>query len=362
MINLYSGNPRAGKTHSTVEFLIIPSLDQGRTIVTNIPLKPGVDAEFLLLDDYPQGKIITFDSKEPLDANHKYQYGFFADEERFPKGAIFVIDECWRYWPAGIRSESIPVIEKEFFAEHGHNVGDDGYTTEINLVTQDATQLCSYVTTLVDKTFFTTKLDDLGAVAANKAAVDSFKGLYKKGQKGLKPSTSTSFKYREEIYRYYISHTKGEGKTGLEAVSDDRTNFLRIVMRRMIWVVGFLVLSGFVFYQWINQDKFKSGTQQASAPSSSVAGQVVETVAPAKEIDFVLPVLDLVYITGSVRLDGYTDYFFKSKREFYTRKFLQSIGYKVVAKSECHAVIFDLEGEKLDVFCGSQVEGSGDDA
>ena len=229
----YSGLPGSGKSYGVVENVVIPALEAGRHIITNIPLKLG-----RLSDDYPQGKVTIFSNKEAED-----DPGFF-DMERHPAGVIWIIDEAWRFWKSGMKATNIPQCQKEFFTEHRHNVGEDGRTNEIVLVTQDLAQLCAFVRGLVEETYRATKLTAIGQ--KNKYRVDVFMGAAT-GQKPGKPMRQLYGSYKPEIYQYYKSHTrnKTDFAAGMEEKADDRANVLKhplikfgIPMAILIMVAG----------------------------------------------------------------------------------------------------------------------------
>ena len=211
----YSGLPGSGKSYGVVENVVIPALESGRHIITNIPLKLG-----RLADDFPEGKITLFDNKEAED-----DPGFF-DLERHPPGVIWIIDEAWRFWKSGMKSTNIPQCQKEFFTEHRHCVGPDGRTNEIVLVTQDLAQICAFVRSLVEETYRAVKLTAIGQ--KNKYRVDVFMGEAT-GQKPGKPMRQLYGSYKPEIYQYYKSHTrnKTDFASGMEEKADDRANILK---------------------------------------------------------------------------------------------------------------------------------------
>lgn len=211
----YSGLPGSGKSYGVVENVVIPALESGRHIITNIPLKLG-----RLSDDYPKGKVTLFDNRDAED-----DPGFF-DLERHPAGVIWIIDEAWRFWKSGMKATNIPQNQKEFFTEHRHNVGEDGRTNEIVLVTQDLAQLCAFVRGLVEETYRAVKLTAIGQ--KNKYRVDVYMGAAT-GQKPGKPMRQLYGSYKPEIYQYYKSHTrnKTDFAAGMEEKADDRANVLK---------------------------------------------------------------------------------------------------------------------------------------
>lgn len=125
-----------------------------------------------------------------------------------------------------MKATNIPQCQKEFFTEHRHNVGPDGRTNEIVLVTQDLAQLCAFVRGLVEETYRAVKLTAIGQ--KNKYRVDVFMGAAT-GQKPGKPMRQLYGSYKPEIYQYYKSHTrnKTDFAAGMEEKADDRANVLK---------------------------------------------------------------------------------------------------------------------------------------
>jgi zona occludens toxin len=212
----YSGLPGSGKSYGVVENVIIPALNAGRHIITNIPLSLG-----RMADDFPKGKITTFTNSEASEQDSP-----FFDMERHPSGVIWVIDEAWRFWKSGAKSVNMPQEEKEFFTEHRHNVGPDGRTNEIVLVTQDLSQLASFVRQLVEETYRAVKLTAIGS--NTKYRIDVYMGAAV-GQKPGKPMRQLYGSYKKEVYQYYKSHTrnKTDFAAGMEEKADDRANVLK---------------------------------------------------------------------------------------------------------------------------------------
>ncbi|UZR30721.1 zonular occludens toxin domain-containing protein [Methylococcus mesophilus] len=204
----YVGLPGAGKSYGVIENVILPSVKRLRPIWTNIPL---VMQEWEIV--WPDVEIRVFDNAQAQ------QPGFWAG---LPGGAVIVIDEAWRFWPAGIKSADLTEEHKSFFAEHRHKVGANQYSQEIVLIVQDLTNLCSYVRNLVDKTFVATKLDTLGA--DKRYRVDIYGGPQRGPRYPVKAAIRQIFgSYKPEVYRLYKSHTKAlDDMVGIESKPDGR--------------------------------------------------------------------------------------------------------------------------------------------
>lgn len=212
--NAYTGLPRSGKSYGVVENVIVPALQKGRCVWTNIPIV--------------EDKMAAFAGALP----HAFHVNDIRDnpawfQDVLPKGVVLVLDEAWRVWPSGMKATNITEGHKSFFAEHGHMVGEDNFVTEIYLVTQDLAQLAAFIRQLVDTTYRSHKLAALGA---NKHfRVDIYDGAVT----GQKPPVSKRVrvvqgKYKPEIYALYKSHTMSEtGAAGDETSSDGRKNIFR---------------------------------------------------------------------------------------------------------------------------------------
>lgn len=208
-MDAYVGRPGHGKSYSVVEYVVIPSLKQDRHVITNIPL---------FVDDLVSvyGGQIT---QLPLD---------WADDvdwaSTIPNGAVLVLDEVWRRFPSGQKVTAANPDDLALFKEHRHRVDSDGNSMRIVLVTQDTSDLSSWVRKLVDHTFFMNKLSDVGA--SNRFRVDIYQGC-PTGERLPKRSLirSTYGTYKPEIYRYYSSATQSDtGMVGDETAADGRTN------------------------------------------------------------------------------------------------------------------------------------------
>lgn len=270
----YSGLPGSGKSYGVVQNVILPALESGRHVITNIPLKIG-----RLSDDYPKGKVTIFDNKTAeCDED-------FFNANNWPPGVIWVIDEAWRFWKSGMKATHIPQSQKEFFTEHRHFVGEDGRTNEIVLVTQDLGQMCAFVRDLVEETYRAVKLSAVGQ--KNRFRVDVYTGAAT-GQKPGKPMRELYGKYKPEVYQYYKSHTrnKTEFAAGMEEKADKRANVLR---SPLIWagIPGAALMAVFSIwslYQWFNPEPVQSQPitrgKQVTMQASHQPGQSVGTLKP----------------------------------------------------------------------------------
>lgn len=224
----YTGLPRSGKSYGVTENVILPALKDkeikssdgsvrvlpGRTVVTNIPL----NLEEIEATKDLTGRVIQFDV-EDIKENPDW-----FDE--LPPGCVFVFDECWDLWPAGLKATDIPHSHKNFIAKHGHMVCEEtNLTTEIVLVTQDLSQLCAFVKRLINETYRSTKLTAVGK--PNSYRIDIYFGAMEGANPPVAKRIRQIFgKYEESVYKYYKSHTLSD-HVGIEQKADDRANMLQ---------------------------------------------------------------------------------------------------------------------------------------
>jgi len=231
-IDAYTGLPRSGKSYSVVKNVILPSLREGRHVYTNIPLTDALKQEF--------GDLI-----------HQLASDWFKDPnlcDQFPPGAVVILDELWRRWPSGMKTNMVNFKDKEFLAEHGHNVDEFGNTTRVVLVSQDLSQIAAFARELVAMTYRMTKLDAVGA--DSRFRVDIYRGAVT-GQKPPKSQLTRSVfdKYEGDIWKYYKSSTKSQtGDVGNESRADKRANILKSPWLIASFVVPVIAVPFLIWY------------------------------------------------------------------------------------------------------------------
>lgn len=258
-IDAYTGLPGSGKSYSVVKFAILPSLKQGREVITNIPLTELAHNEF-------PGLI------------RQLPHDWYQDEKLFesvPNGSVVVLDELWRRWPKGMPASKVPFRDKEFLAEHRHLVDENGNSTRIVLVTQDLDQIAAFATMLVDTTYQSVKLSALGS--SKRFRVDIYSGA----AKGQRPPKSRLLrqvfdKYETKIHQYYQSATKSlSGSVGDESKADKRATIWRSPLMIFMLIAPFLL--GFVVYQMI---QFFSNGMSFKAPEPEPVAEAAQLVNP----------------------------------------------------------------------------------
>lgn len=230
-ITAYAGLPGSGKSYSVVENVIIPALKAGRVVAHNLTL--NVDALRVVCDRDVTPQLVQL-SRDASAAEIVTQC---------PLGAVIVLDEVWRYWPAGTKANEVPKPELAFFKEHRHRVGADGLASEIYVLDQDlGTGVPAFIRSLVDLTYLHTKLSAIGA--SKNYRVD----VYTRAQSAMKPVKSAKLRsmqgrYKPEVFNCYVSHTQATnpGEAGLEVMPDKRGNLLKSWPVRAAFVAAVLL-------------------------------------------------------------------------------------------------------------------------
>lgn len=208
----YAGLPRQGKSYSVVENVVIPALKAGRHVAHNLTLKVAALSVVVGRDVVP---LLHQIEREASPAE------LIA---ACPPGAVIVIDEVWRYWPAGVKVSEVPRAELAFFKEHGHRVGEDGLASEVVIIDQDPqTALPAWIRSLVELTYIYTKHARLGSSKRYRCDVYSNCQGISKPTKSAKLRTLQG-KYDPKVFACYVSHTKAVnvGEAGMEVVADGR--------------------------------------------------------------------------------------------------------------------------------------------
>lgn len=344
-INAYTGLPGSGKSYGVIENVIVPALKKGRMVWTNIPVNEEAMAAHA-------GSLPHPFSVDDIRSNPRWF------QEVFPAGAVLVLDECWRVWPAGLKANNISEHHKSFLAEHRHLVGEDGFSTEIYLVTQDLAQVAAFARQLVDSTFRAQKLASVGL--SKKFRVDIYDGA----MAGPKPPKDKRIRqiygtYKPEIFKLYKSHTMSEtGAAGDETASDGRKNIFRGAAAKLILVV---IVLGSVFSIWgLMKVKHSYDPPKPAALPATTAGQPGAQARPAqrtgflqdKKISIAANLFDGVAFRFRFRVEDGDRY------SVVTADMLEQIGYHVSPLDQCLAVIAG-HGQVLYVQCRHEREREG---
>lgn len=193
------GRPGHGKSYSAMEIAIIPALEEGRAIYTNIPLRDEA-----IYADYP-GARINYVQLTALEINDPEFW-------LFEPGCLVIFDELWRVWPSGLKANKVPVHQLAFIKEHRHRTDDEGRWQDIVLVTQNLSDIACSIREMVETTIICMQLQDVGATGW--FVREYYTGAIKGCESGPKEKlvNNERIKYQDFVYRYYVSNTQGTNK------------------------------------------------------------------------------------------------------------------------------------------------------
>ena len=215
-ISAYVGVPGSGKSYEVVKSVILPAIQSGRRVVSNVyGLNEEKIHQYLLknnrkLREEQLGELIYVSNEQCLDPNFLPS---MEEQDTFCKaGDLIVIDEVWRIWGS---DKDIPKNHRSFIAEHRHfSHPDTGITCDLVVINQDVAQIPRFIKDRIETTYRMQKHVSLGF--RNRYRVDVFQGvkLFKSNRMNYYQE-----KYDNEIFELYKSYESTNAK---ESVTDKR--------------------------------------------------------------------------------------------------------------------------------------------
>lgn len=257
MINSLIGLPGGGKSYEAVAYHVLPALEKGRKVITNLPLNldafGAVNSEWLDLIDIRTVSKCT--CQDPKHSRHAFgcleDYG---DPWRHPEngsGPLYVIDECHMALP----KLGTPLAIEEWFALHRHE------TADVLLMTQRPTKVNQEIIQLSQMVYRVKKATALGSQ-------DSYIRKVQDGFRGEVVNTSIR-KYQAKFFPFYKSHTKGGG------VENEAADVIPFWKRWPVIGAGLSVLVLLTMVAFLDlKNPFKPDikpAQKASAPAPAPA-------------------------------------------------------------------------------------------
>jgi zona occludens toxin len=256
MINLLLGAPGGGKSYEAVSFHVLPAVQRGRKVITNLPLnleafealEPGSSALIELrtttLADAPDTS--ENEGSEGSDGlmrlitrarASKFVNRAFANPEDYASewrgvdgiGPLYVVDECHFCLPKMGTSKAV----EEWFSMHRH------FNADVLLITQSSGKISPSIRDLIQVCYKVRK-----AVALGKT--DEYIRKIFDGVNGGEVST-TIRKYKPQYFKLYRSHTHGAALD--EQSADDVAPFL-VKFNRFKWFVVVLAFIACLYAFW----------------------------------------------------------------------------------------------------------------
>ncbi len=275
-INLYTGVMGSGKSYEVVSSVILPAIQAGRRVVTNIDgINPQAIEEYILsrsqLAADQLGKIVTF-KKDDI-----YLPNFFPSDDDphsetndtiLKAGDLLAVDECWLFWST---DNKISDAHMTFFRMHRHYTHPvTGVACDVALMIQDIGTLHRKLRAVVEMSTRTVKLKTLGM--DTKYRIELYEGN-KLTQKSRIDIYNKS--YKPEFFPLYKSYSAGKGK---ENSIDKRQN---VLLNPRYWFIIVIVLalgSWGIWYIW----GFFKGKNTPPSPASAPSSAVTQLPTPTK--------------------------------------------------------------------------------
>ncbi len=268
MINLLLGPPGGGKSYEAVVYHILPALEAGRKVITNLPLDVDyiakINAGFL-----PLIEIRTTTRKERPQTDLKaaetrfYKFGGavkqnyfinapfahaedYGDPWRHPlsgSGPLYVVDEC--HIP-------LPRLGTEMQVEHWYSLHRHE-SADVLLITQSYGKINRAILDLVQICYRVKKNTSMG----------SEKTYVRKVQDGVRGEVVNTGirKYEKQYFPFYKSHTRGGGA---ELAAQDIVPLWKrwpFIGAALCFVLFFCIIIGFDVKNPMNAKSYKAQPQ-----------------------------------------------------------------------------------------------------
>lgn len=375
MINLLVGPPGGGKSYEAVVFHILPALQSGRKVITNLPLdlvrlrdlgfdvslveimtktkaiepeKDWTKAESLYKRFGIAAKPVYF-SNRPFANIEDYGHPWRHPDPENGCGPLYVIDEC--HLALGRSATTIAV--EEWFSLHRHESAD------VLLITQSYGKVSKSIVDLVQICYRVKKATAFGTATSYIRKVQD-------GVRGEVVNTAIR-KYEKKYFGLYKSHTRGGGSE--LAAADIVPMWKRWPFIGAVIMIA-LGVSIFVFGP-ASINPMKNGMAKPGVAPVSV--QTVETVdgvivkktgnAVAAVPESVEKVVEVVHpyagralhIIGVVKSALRTRYYFAVSQNGQVVSQvdsldLKALGYKVGVQTDC-AITLEWEGQSKWIIC-----------
>jgi zona occludens toxin len=196
MINLLLGAPGGGKSYEAVVYHVLPALQRGRKVVTNLPLHveafAAIDASFAPLIEVRTESLAGRDD-EGVPVRVFAHVLDWSDPWRHAEGfgPLYVVDECHMCLPKGETDRAV----EEWFSMHRH------HNVDVLLITQSYGKISQAIRDLVQMVYRVRKNVALGSTSSYTRKVQD-------GLRGEVVNTSIR-KYEAKHFPLYRSHTQG---------------------------------------------------------------------------------------------------------------------------------------------------------
>lgn len=341
MINMMLGGPRSGKSYESVVYHVLPALESGRKVVTNLPL--NMDAFEALNPEYKKlVRIIQNKGLERAFSRQEHWHDSWKDPST-NRGPLFVVDECHDI----MRRNETPRWLKELAAMHGH------YGYDWLLITQSHGKVDKEICDMVQFTYYVRKKLAWGQPDAYIRKV--YDGLKGRGSEECEVSERA---YKTAYFKFYKSHTHSAGAVTEFTGSDVSSKYRKWKIATWSSFGLFLFFVAGAFITWLLDDGKKVEQGASKTVSQPVVSRNVSShaLASAPAPDYVARAATAndmtrhpfegmhLHIKGSIVSPTRQTWLFAISRDgkeimHQTGIQLGDAGYSIRAVNECLAII-----------------------
>lgn len=222
--SLYIGPPGVGKTTALVRYVILPALERGQRVVTNVPLvQPALEAHLKVSLDGLIRLVTSEEIKSPA-------FWFTAQgvgETITQPGDVICVDECHEFYGADQKIKSDAEVFRAVRLQRKYTGGKDNFSTSIVFATQLFGDMSRSLREVCDSMYYMQKLTVVGKPDSYR--VDIFSDCRKSPTRAT-PVNSLFGTYDPAYFALYNSYSTGVGgfsssSPGVETVTDGRLNF-----------------------------------------------------------------------------------------------------------------------------------------
>jgi zona occludens toxin len=280
-INAYTGLMGSGKSYEVVSSVIVPAIEAGRRVVTNIDgINPQAIHDYILkrskLTADQLGEIVTFTNEDIAATN------FFPSEDDphsesnvtiLKAGDLLAVDECWKFWST---DNKISDEHMTFFRMHRHYTHPiTGVSCDIALMIQDLGTLHRKLRAVIEMSTRTIKLKALGFAKQYRIEIYEGNKLAKKYH-----LDTFNKSYKSDIFPLYKSYAAGSGN---EKAMDKRQN---ILMNPRLWIGTVIALILSVVIVWYAMGFFQGKYHKGVTPATSATGAQSQAAVKPSQANF----------------------------------------------------------------------------
>lgn len=254
-VTMMLGPPGSGKSYEATVFHVLPSLADGRLVITNLPL--NVDEFAKLNDDFPN--LIELRGPVPGNPRPFSKLDDYRSDWRHPEtgvGPLFVIDECHFCLPRGGTALDV----EEWYSMHRHEGVD------LILMTQSYGKVSKAICDIVQTAIVLRKNSNLGSRSSYRR--ETRDGLTRANKLGVEVR-----RYKKQYFPLYQSYTKGGKAEGATAdIKPLWRNWRFYGLALVVLYLAYQALFGNGFNVFGSTDKGAKAATGGTVKAGAIAG------------------------------------------------------------------------------------------